>query len=118
MLGQLDRLGVDYYSRALATRLLYLLRMQLSVHGYFLEIVDGPPYLVLCTHSSHYDIPVSFVAMPDSVRMLAQQELFRIPLPGSAMKAGEFPSIDRHQREKTIRDLYKARQIMESGIVL
>ena len=117
-LGQLDCPRMDYYTRAWAARLLYLVRMQLSVRGHFPEIVDGRRYLVLCTHSSHYDIPVSFVAMPGSIRMLAKKELFRIPLLGSAMKAGEFPSIDRHHREQALADLQKARQMMESGIVL
>lgn len=117
-LGQLDRPRMDYYTRAWAARLLHLVRMQLSVRGQFPETVDGRRYLVLCTHSSHYDIPVSFVAMPGSIRMLAKKELFRIPLLGSAMKAGEFPSIDRHHREQALADLQKARQMMESGIVL
>jgi 1-acyl-sn-glycerol-3-phosphate acyltransferase len=118
ILGQLDRPRMDYYTRAWAARLLYLVRMQLSVRGHFPEIVEGRRYLVLCTHSSHYDIPVSFVAMPGSIRMLAKKELFRIPLLGAAMKAGEFPSIDRHHREQAMADLHKARQMMESGIVL
>lgn len=117
-LSQLDRPRMDYYTRAWAARLLYLVRMQLSVRGHFPQIVEGRRYLVLCTHSSHYDIPVSFVAMPGSIRMLAKKELFRIPLLGSAMKAGEFPSIDRHHREQALADLQKARRMMEDGIVL
>jgi len=117
-MGQLDRPRMDYYTRAWAARLLYLVRMQLSVRGHFPEIVQGRRYLVLCTHSSHYDIPVSFVAMPGSIRMLAKKELFGIPLLGTAMRAGEFPSIDRHNREQALADLQKARQMMEDGIVL
>ncbi len=118
VLGMLDRSRMDYYTRAWASRLLYLVRMQFSVHGKLPDFNDGRRYLILCNHSSHYDIPVSFVAMPGSVRMLAKKELFRIPLLGSAMKAGDFPSIDRHNREQALADLRVARQLMESGIVL
>jgi 1-acyl-sn-glycerol-3-phosphate acyltransferase len=118
LLRRLDRPRMDYYTRAWASRLLYLVRMQFSVHGNLPDFGDGRRYLILCNHSSHFDIPVSFVAMPGSVRMLAKKELFRIPLLGSAMKAGDFPSIDRHNREQALADLRVARQLMESGIVL
>jgi 1-acyl-sn-glycerol-3-phosphate acyltransferase len=82
------------------------------------DFSDGRRYLVLCTHSSHYDIPASFVALPGSIRMLAKRELFRIPLLGRAMRAAEFPSIDRHDRQRAMQDLEKARAMMQSGIVL
>ncbi|MBF7729447.1 lysophospholipid acyltransferase family protein [Pseudomonas sp. N040] len=117
-LGRLDRARVDYYTRAWSARLLHLVRMQFSVHGTFPEFGDGRRYLILCSHSSHFDIPVSFVGLPGSIRMLAKQELFRIPLLGAAMQAAEFPSIDRHNRERALADLQRARQMMESGIVL
>ncbi len=118
LLHRLDRPRMDYYTRAWASRLLYLVRMQFSVQGPIPDFSDGRRYLILCNHSSHFDIPVSFVAMPGSVRMLAKKELFRIPLLGAAMKAGDFPSIDRHNREQALADLRVARQLMESGIVL
>lgn len=34
------------------------------------------------------------------------------------MRAAEFPSIDRSRRNRAVKDLEKARQMMESGIVL
>ena len=117
-IGRLDRLQMDYFARAWSARLLYLVRMQLSVRGRFPEVDDGRRYIVLCSHSSHYDIPVSFVALPGSLRMLAKKELFRIPLLGTAMRAGEIPSVDRQNRQQALTDLQKARQMMESGIVL
>ena len=118
LLGRLDRPKMDYYTRAWASRLLHLVRMQFRVRGSAPDFRDGRRYLILCNHSSHYDIPVSFVATSGSVRMLAKKELFRIPLLGQAMKAGDFPSIDRHNREHALADLQVARQLMESGIVL
>jgi 1-acyl-sn-glycerol-3-phosphate acyltransferase len=116
--GQLDRSKVDGFTRTWSKGLLKMVRMDLKVSGQAPDFNDGRRYIVLCTHSSHYDIPASFVALPGSIRMLAKQELFRIPLFGRAMRAAEFPSIDRHNRQRAFEDLRKARSMMESGIVL
>ncbi|KAF1066438.1 MAG: 1-acyl-sn-glycerol-3-phosphate acyltransferase [Pseudomonas citronellolis] len=50
--------------------------------------------------------------------MLAKQELFAIPILGRAMRAAEFPSIDRKTGQRALADLQRARAMMESGIVL
>lgn len=116
--GRLQRRHVDAYTRAWSARLLRMVDMQLSVRGQAPDFNDGRRYLVLCNHSSHYDIPVSFAALPGSLRMLAKRELYRIPLFGRALRAAEFPSIDRHNRKRALEDLQQARAMMESGIVL
>ncbi|HEY1028293.1 MAG TPA: lysophospholipid acyltransferase family protein [Pseudomonas sp.] len=116
--GRLRREHVDLYTRAWSAALLRLVRMRLTVQGQCPDFNDGRRYLILCTHSSHYDIPASFVAMPGSIRMLAKRELFRIPFLGRAMRAAEFPSVARHNPQQARRDLQRARQMMESGIVL
>lgn len=117
-MGQLDRARMDGYARAWSAWLLRLVRLHLTVQGETPDFNDGRRYLVMCTHASHYDIPVSFVALPGSVRMLAKKELFRIPLLGGAMRAGDFPSIDRQHHAQARKDLARARALMESGIVL
>lgn len=116
--GRLHRAVVDRYTRDMSRLLLRLVRMDLSVQGTLPDFSDGRRYLVLCTHSSHYDIPASFVALPGSIRMLAKKELFRVPFLGPAMRAAEFPSIDRHNRRQALTDLATARGMMEKGIVL
>lgn len=118
LLRRLDRQRVDGFTRAWSRGLLRLVRVRLSVHGQWPDFNDGRRYLILCNHSSHYDIPASFVALPGSIRMLAKQELSRVPFLGAAMKAAEFPFIDRHNRRQALEDLAKARAMMESGIVL
>ena len=117
-LGRLERSRVDRYTRSWSGWLLRLIKMRLSVEGRCPDFNDGRRYMILCTHSSHYDIPASFVAMPGSIRMLAKSELYRIPLLGAAMRAAEFPSINRHLRDQALADLERARRMMESGIVL
>ena len=81
-------------------------------------IVPGKPHIIMSNHRSHYDIPLIFVSLPGSIRMLAKKELFRIPVWGKGMKASEFISIDRHNHAQALKDLEEARNMMESGIVL
>lgn len=115
---RLDRETVDVYTRGWSTTLLQMVRVNLTVRGEIPEFGDGRRYIIMSTHASQYDIPVTFVSMPGSVRMLAKKEMFGIPLLGAAMKAAEFPSIDRHNRHRAVQDLARARAMMESGIVL
>ncbi|MFJ3049228.1 lysophospholipid acyltransferase family protein [Pseudomonas nitroreducens] len=116
--GRLRRNRVDSYAREWSGRLLGLTGARLSRHGEVPDFGDGRRYMILCTHSSFYDIPAIFVTMPGSIRMLAKRELFAVPVWGAAMRAAEFPSIDRHNRHQAMADLARAREMMESGIVL
>ena len=118
MFGRLDRPIADKYCREWSAALLRLVRASLTVRGDVPDFNDGRRYLIMCTHASHYDIPVTFVSLPGSIRMLAKKELFKIPLLGQAMRAAEFPSIDRASSEQARKDLQNARRMMESGIVL
>jgi 1-acyl-sn-glycerol-3-phosphate acyltransferase len=63
------------------------------------------PIILMSNHQSLYDIPLIFVALPGSIRMLTKRELFRIPIWGRGMKAAEFISIDRRDRRQARRDL-------------
>lgn len=83
-----------------------------------IRIEPGKRYIIMSNHRSHYDIPLTILSLPASIRMLTKKELFRIPLWGRGMAAGEFISIDRHNIEQAKQDLKKAREKMEDGIVL
>jgi 1-acyl-sn-glycerol-3-phosphate acyltransferase len=72
----------------------------------------------MSNHQSLYDIPLIFVALPGSIRMLTKRELFSVPIWGRGLEAGEFVSIDRRNRKQALRDLAEARRKMEDGIVL
>lgn len=85
-------------------------------HGVRFE--PGHPYILMSNHSSLYDIPLTFAALPGSIRMLTKKELFQVPIWGKGMAAGEFISIDRDNRRQAFRDLQEARKKMESGIIL
>jgi 1-acyl-sn-glycerol-3-phosphate acyltransferase len=83
-----------------------------------ISIEPGKRYIIMSNHRSHYDIPLMILSLPASIRMLTKKELFRIPLWGRGMAAGEFISIDRHNIKQAKHDLKKAREKMEDGIVL
>jgi 1-acyl-sn-glycerol-3-phosphate acyltransferase len=83
-----------------------------------IRIESGKRYIIMSNHRSHYDIPLTILSLPASIRMLTKKELFRIPLWGRGMAAGEFISIDRNNIEQAKQDLKKAREKMEDGIVL
>ena len=79
----------------------------------------GQATILMCNHSSAYDIPLGFKAFPNhSIRMLAKKELSKIPLFGKAMSAAEFPFVDRRNRYQAIKDLAYAQELMVSGIVI
>ncbi len=83
-----------------------------------LEIEPGKRYIIMSNHRSHYDIPLMILGLPGSIRMLTKKELFKVPLWGRGLVAGEFISIDRTDLEQAKKDLASARAKMESGVVL
>lgn len=100
-------------------RLLDLARIRCEVVGdASVALPRGKPVIIMSNHSSLYDIPLLFVALPGSMRMLTKKELFHVPVWGRGMAAGEFVSIDRHDHQQALRDLDAAREKMVSGISL
>ena len=84
-----------------------------------LILEQGQPYIIMCNHSSFYDIPLSIVAIKGSVRMMAKTELFRIPIWGRGLKAGEFIPVSRKGTPKElVAQMKYARDKMQSGIML
>jgi 1-acyl-sn-glycerol-3-phosphate acyltransferase len=117
--GRFTRDLGDRRLRWWSSRLLRYVGVDYRVHnpGGF-AFTPGTPYIVMCNHRSLYDIPLTFIALHGSIRMLTKKELFRVPIWGRGMRAGEFISIDRQNRQQAFRDLDAAKEKMESGIVL
>lgn len=102
-----------------ARNLLSLIGLEVKVIGSENMPEKGKrPVVVMCNHSSLYDIPVSAVALNTSLRMLAKAELFKIPLLSAAMRRGEFVSVDRQNHEQSRKDLEIAKGKMLNGIIL
>lgn len=115
----LRRDRVDRRLRWWSARLLDYVKLSVRlVNPCGVRFQQGKPTIIMSNHSSLYDIPITFVALPGSIRMLTKKELFQIPIWGQGMYAAEFISIDRENRRQAFRDLEKAKKKMESGIIL
>jgi len=66
-------------------------------------------------HSSMFDIWALFAVLPGSVRFVAKQELFKIPLLGGAMRAVGHIPIDRAARKKAFEAYDEAARTIRKG---
>lgn len=99
------------------TSLVKAVRLRWTLEGDLeAEAEPGRRVIIVANHSSAYDIPLIFAALPGSIRMISKKELFKIPLLSRAMKTAEILSIDRQNRQQAIKDLSIAKDKMESGI--
>jgi 1-acyl-sn-glycerol-3-phosphate acyltransferase len=120
MIGRTSRPWVDRALFLWSTRLLNLVKVTCKVSNPdAVEPQLGKATIIVCNHTSLYDIPISLQIFPQhSIRMLAKKELSKVPILGKGMTASEFPFIDRKNRSQSLKDLEHARQLMESGIVM
>lgn len=118
--ARIDRPWVDKTIYNWAKGVLDLIQVQLTIENpHQVQPEPGKATIIMCNHTSIYDIPLGFMIFPNhSLRMLAKKELSRMPFLGSAMRATEFPFIDRRNRNQAFKDLEKARQLMESGVIM
>lgn len=120
MRKKITRKWVDGMAQAWARRILNLVKVKCVVINLLhIEPKPGQATIIMCNHSSLYDIPLSFNAFPShSIRMLAKKELSKIPLMGQGMVAAEFPFVDRHNRSQAILDLEAIQHLLKSGIIM
>jgi 1-acyl-sn-glycerol-3-phosphate acyltransferase len=101
-------------ARAWAAGLLRASGVRLRVHG--LSGLDpATSYVYLANHQSLFDIPVLLLAVPGSVRMVAKQSLFRIPVFGRALHAAGFVAVDRADRQGASQAFAAAERLLRSG---
>jgi 1-acyl-sn-glycerol-3-phosphate acyltransferase len=74
------------------------------------------PVLYASNHSSMFDIWALFATLPGSVRFVAKQELFRIPLLGAAMRAAGHVAIDRTRRKRAFEAYDEAARTIRRGV--
>lgn len=117
--GKNPRHSVNRYLSAWAIRLINIIRLRYQIYNpHRVHFKPNKRYIVMCNHTSLYDIPLSVIALGGSLRMIAKKELSRIPIFGLALKKNDFFFIDRKNRERAIQDLKKASETMKSGIIL
>ncbi|EKE00933.1 MAG: 1-acyl-sn-glycerol-3-phosphate acetyltransferase [uncultured bacterium] len=99
-------------------KMLQIVRAKYKIFNpYGFEFKPDRSYVVMSNHLSLYDIPLIFATFPGaSVRMIAKKELYRIPVFGWGIRAGECVSIDRTNHRQAVKDLALAKQKILSGI--
>ncbi len=111
---------IDRIMTKWAERLLGLVGVTVNVVGkqHMENIEKNRPVIVMCNHSSLYDMPVIVLGLDTSFRFVAKKELYKIPIFGTAIRKAEFISIDRQNREQAMKDLEDAKGKMLDGITL
>lgn len=89
--------------------------IDLHVHGRETIPLDEN-FVVMSNHQSLYDIPILFRAIPQTLRMVAKSELFKIPIFGGALEVAEFISLQRDDKTKAREGILAAQQRIRSGI--
>jgi 1-acyl-sn-glycerol-3-phosphate acyltransferase len=120
LIGSSNRAWVDKTLHTWDRRILKLVRVECKViNPHHVVPQANHPTIIMCNHSSLYDIPLSMRAFPNhSIRMLAKKEMSKIPIVGKGMTAAEFPFIDRKNRRQAMKDLEAVKQLLASGIVM
>jgi 1-acyl-sn-glycerol-3-phosphate acyltransferase len=81
-----------------------------------LELIPrDQPLMYVSNHSSMFDIWALSATLPPSVRFVAKQELFKIPLLGGAMRAAGHIPIDRAARKKAFEAYDEAARLIRAG---
>lgn len=113
--GTLTRAICDRRLDVWSRRAVQLAELDLDVVG-LEHIKRDRGYLLMSNHQSAYDIFTLFVAFPNTMRMIAKKEMFRLPIMGDAMREAEFVELDRSDRERALAALEHAKALMGSGI--
>jgi 1-acyl-sn-glycerol-3-phosphate acyltransferase len=113
-----SRADIDRTMRKWSAALLKAVKVSYHVHNpQQIAFLPQQRYILMSNHASLYDIPLIFMALPGSIRMIAKQELFKVPVWGHAMQAAEFLAIDRKNSKQAMEDLEIVKAKMQSGIV-
>lgn len=80
------------------------------------HLIRGQAYVYMSNHQSLLDIPILFVTLPPSLRMVSKKQIMQIPLFGRAMRKAGFIELDRNNRTKAIQQLEVAKDRIRSGI--
>lgn len=80
------------------------------------QIPRDQPVMYASNHSSMFDIWALLATLPGSIRFVAKQELFKIPLLGRAMRAAGHIAIDRAARKKAFEAYDEAGRTIQAGI--
>jgi 1-acyl-sn-glycerol-3-phosphate acyltransferase len=73
------------------------------------------PCILMANHESYMDVPAIIASCPVPIRFVARREVFKTPVLGQAMWMTGQISVDRSDREKSIKSLDRAAEKIASG---
>ncbi len=80
------------------------------------ENIPGDSAVIfMANHSSSFDIPALYAALPVQFRWLAKKELFDVPLFGMALKRSGYIPVERNDSRKALLALKSAAQRVKDG---
>ncbi len=97
-----------------AKRLIHIAQVDLTLN----KPKENSTSIVMCNHASLYDIPLSYLAFPNAMRMFGKQELFNLPLWGKAMVYANHLPLDRKNARAAKKSLDKAKNALNQGTSL
>lgn len=101
--------------RAWAKRLLWVAGVSVKVSG--LEYLEKErTYVFIANHSSYFDIPAVFVAIPKLLRIMYKKELERIPFFGWYLKKSDFIPIVREESITARKSLLEALELIRENV--
>jgi 1-acyl-sn-glycerol-3-phosphate acyltransferase len=98
------------WSKAIVERAHIRLRVQGLEHAPAAE-----SFVLMSNHQSLYDVPVIYQSLQRRIRMVAKQELFRVPIWGRAMRRAGFIALDRQSRERSRETLLASASVLQAG---
>ncbi|NTW49621.1 MAG: 1-acyl-sn-glycerol-3-phosphate acyltransferase, partial [Chlorobiales bacterium] len=93
---------------------LWLVGVKVKVIGNENYDHDGT-YVVVSNHASMTDIPAILVGIDLNLRLVAKEELGRIPIFGWGLHFGDFILIKRGQNKEALRSLFMAEEKLRDG---
>jgi 1-acyl-sn-glycerol-3-phosphate acyltransferase len=88
----------------------------IDLHTENVETIDlAKRYVFVANHTSYFDIPCVFAAIPQPIRFMAKASLFKIPIFGWAIGRSGFIPIDRKNRRTAVKSFDLAAQRIRKG---
>ncbi len=103
----------DWGTNDWARQLLWAAGTPVRAEG--LDHIPDHPVVYASNHSSMFDIWALAATLPGSVRMVAKQELARIPLVGRAMVTAGHLTIDRAHPARALEAYRRAAEVIRGG---
>ncbi|ACF13534.1 phospholipid/glycerol acyltransferase [Chloroherpeton thalassium ATCC 35110] len=114
--GLVDGSGKVYHkiSQIWSEGCLRLLGIRLKIIGAENYSPDGV-YVVVSNHAGMADIPAMLVAMNLNLRLIAKEELGKIPVFGWSLRYGDFILIKRGHTKEALKSLLRAEEKLRDG---